>query len=267
MAYISPYQTAGVEQNLITQLLKTKRKAEEGEYQGRIQKGEMIKEYGKDVRGKTAEIDAAARRAQSKKRKKNILEAIIPIATMIFGGPLAAGLGAGISTGYGASRDASFAEKTARNLQKYIKETPLSGTGKAGFDPWEGTFLSERAADFKAGRLSKAADLDSVIAQAKKAGGFGNVFGQALMSGLTSYALKSAMEGGDIGKMSTDILAGGSAFNIGDIVGEIGKGGPLEQLFSGDTLSNLLFGKEEGTPQNTATLQMLLQSIGALQDY
>ena len=173
-------------------------------------------------------------------------------------------------------RRENISEKTATNLQKYIRSTPLAGTGKEGFDPYQGTFLSEKAADFKQGRLGAANDLDSVIRAAKKAGSIGNVLGAGATSGLMAYGLSSAMQGADLGKvgdMSGDILAGGGTFNIGDIVGEIGKGtgGPLAQfgkLFKGDDLLKMLFQGGKGAGQgSSAAFQYLLQTLGALQDY
>jgi hypothetical protein len=196
MAYVSPYQLSGIQENLITNLLKGKRKEEEGRFQGQMQKGEMIKEYGQDVRSKTAAIEQKQREAASKKRKKkwyekavNLIAPLLTVAIPGAGGAIAAGVTSGLGAGYGAAQDANFAERNLKNLQKFIEETPLTGTGKAGFDPYEGTFLSEKAADFKQGRLSAAADLDSAIQSAKDAGKFGNVFGQALTSGLTSYGM------------------------------------------------------------------------------
>ena len=283
MAYVSPYQTAAVEENLITQLLSTKRAAEEGKMQGGIQKGEMIREFGQDVRDKTSKIEAAARKAARKKRKKSPFEFIVPLATMIFGGPLAAGLGAGISAGYGADRDASFAETTARNLQKYVKDTPLTGTGKKGYDAYAGTFLSERGADFKQGRLSQAADLDSVIASAKDAGKFGNVFGQALTSGLMSYGLSSMMGGDGITdgvSVDADLMTklsgpGGltsAAAQNALATTALGSGGSvlgsLGNLFKDGNLGKMLLQGGKGSPQESiAAMQYLMQTIGSLQDY
>ena len=70
-------------------------------------------------------------------------------------------------------KDAKFGEKTARDLQKYIRSTPLSGPTSGG--AWTKSFLGRKAADFKSGRLDKASDLDSVIEAFDKAGRFENV--------------------------------------------------------------------------------------------
>lgn len=272
MAYVSPYQTAGVQSNLLETLIQSKLKEKEGAMEGGIQKSEMITEYGSDIRDKVAKINEASRKASGKKRKRKWWEKVAPILAMLIPGigpGVAAGI-TGLTTGYGASKDASFAERTAQNLQKHIEGTPLAGYGSArkGIDPWKGTFLSEKAADFKSGRLEKAADLDTVIASAKDAGKFSNVFGQALSSALMTYGMKEAMQGGgdlgEVGKMGSDILGGGSTFNVTDILGELGKG-PLESLFSGGNIGSMLLG-EEGEPRDAASLQMLLSAIGALQD-
>ena len=70
MSYVSPYQVAAVQEDLLSSLLKTKQKEREGEFQGGIQKGEMIKEYSADLRDKKQKIDEAARKAARNKRKK-----------------------------------------------------------------------------------------------------------------------------------------------------------------------------------------------------
>ena len=284
MAYVSPYQISGIQENLISNLLRGKRKEEEGRFQGQMQKGEMIKEYGQDVRGKTAAIEQKQREAASKKRKKRWYEKLVNIAAPILavavpgaGGAIAAGVTSGLGAGYGAAQDSNFAERNLKNLQKFIEETPLTGTGKAGFDPYEGTFLSEKAADFKQGRLSAAADLDSAIQSAKDAGKFGNVFGQALTSGLTTYGMSKAFQdmdlfgggGGDSVTVDTELMkalsgpegiAGGlGALNIADAAsyasGATQSG--LEKLFSGG-LQGLSKKEQEGF---TTLLMQLLTSL------
>jgi hypothetical protein len=287
MAYVNPYQTAAIEQDLITSLIKSKQSATEGELEGRMQKGEMIREYGKDVRDKTSKIEAKQRAAAAAKRKKNPFELLIPLITAIATGPLGAGISAGLAGGYGAYSDASFAEKTAKNLQKYIRSTPLAGTGKEGFDPWQGTFLSEKAADFKQGRLGAASDLDSVIRAAKKAGSIGNVLGTAATSGLMAYGLSSMLGGGTspaegvagtpvfdeaLGKFvlpegalsASQVLAGPKM----GIFQKMFKGPQMSGLFKGDNLYNMLFkGGANVSNENQAAFQYLLQTLGALQDY
>ena len=273
MSYVSPYQVAAVQEDLLSSLLKTKQKEREGEFQGGIQKGEMIKEYSADLRDKKQKIDEAARKAARKKRKKKWWEKALPIAS-IFMGPLGAALTTGLTAGYGTYKDASFAGKTAKNLQKYIRQTPLEGSAKAraGFDPWQGTFLGETALDFKEGRLSSASDLDTAISQAKDAGSFGNVLGSAATAGLTTYLLKDLLGeigGGKIDAMAGDILSGAGTSSITDIVAR--THGPLAnvfggltagELFSGDTLGQLL----EGSAQSEAGLSLLLGAISSLQD-
>ena len=240
MSYVSPYQVAAVQEDLLSSLLKTKQKEREGEFQGGIQKGEMIKEYSADLRDKKQKIDEAARKAARKKRKKKWWEKALPIAS-IFMGPLGAALTTGLTAGYGTYKDASFAGKTAKNLQKYIRQTPLEGSAKAraGFDPWQGTFLGEKALEFKEGRLSSASDLDGEIG------------------------------GGKIDAMAGDILSGAGTSSITDIVAR--THGPLAnvfggltagELFSGDTLGQLL----EGSAQSEAGLSLLLGAISSLQD-
>ena len=275
MAYVSPYQISGIQENLITNLLKGKRKEEEGRFQGQMQKGEMIKEYGQDVRSKTSAIEQKQREAASKKRKKKWYEKLVNIAAPILavavpgaGGAIAAGVTSGLGAGYGAAQDSNFAERNLKNLQKFIEETPLTGTGKAGFDPYEGTFLSEKAADFKQGRLSAAADLNPAIQAAKDAGKFGNVFGQALTSGLTTYGMAKAFQdmdlfgggGGDSVTVDTELMAGGlGALNIADAAsyasGATQSG--LEKLFSGG-LQGLSKKEQEGF---TTLLMQLLTSL------
>lgn len=274
MAYVSPYQISGIQENLITNLLKSKRKEEEGRFQGQMQKGEMIKEYGQDVRSKTAAIEQKQREAASKKRKKkwyekavNLIAPLLTVAIPGAGGAIAAGVTSGLGAGYGAAQDANFAERNLKNLQKFIEETPLTGTGKAGFDPYEGTFLSEKAADFKQGRLSAAADLNPAIQSAKDAGKFGNVFGQALTSGLASYGMAKTLGDmdlfggggkGDVGDIVAGLAGGG---DVTGIVSEIGKSsmGPLEQLFSG--------GLKDLTEKEQESFQtLLMQLLTSLQD-
>ena len=271
MAYVSPYQISGIQENLITNLLKSKRKEEEGRFQGQMQKGEMIKEYGQDVRRKTAAIERKQREAASKKRKKkwyekavNLIAPLLAVAIPGAGGAIAAGVTSGLGAGYGAAQDSNFAERNLKNLQKFIKETPLTGTGKAGFDPYEGTFLSEKAADFKQGRLSAAADLNP----AKDAGKFGNVFGQALTSGLTTYGMAKTLGDmdlfgggggkGDVGDVVAGLAGGG---DVTGIVSEIGKSsmGPLEQLFSGGL-------KDLSKKEQESFQTLLMQLLTSLQD-
>jgi len=291
MAYVSPYQAAGVQSNLIQGLLKSKLKQREGETAGKIQKGEMIKEYGEDLRKTTDKINEAARKAAGKKRKRKWYEKflgdVLPILSVFIPaiGPGIAGGLAGVSAGYGASRDAKFAEGTARNLQKYIEDTPMSGYDKAkkGMSPWEGTFLSEKAADYKSGRLDRAADLDSVIAAAEDAGSFGNVFGAALQKGIQTYMLtKAAGElgegfGGGAGAtvdtgLMTSLSGPGGVAGGANALAAADYASPLAEaagsgLFEGNFLDSLgasLMG--QGGIKDEAQLQLLLGALAALQD-
>ena len=291
MAYVSPYQTAGVQQSLMDTLLSAKVKEKEGEFAGRRQKSEMVKEYGADYRETTEKINEASKKASRKRRKRKWYEKflgdVLPILSLFIPaiGPGIAGGLAGISAGYGASKDASFAEGTAKNLQKYIKDTPMTGYAKAktGKNPWEGTFLSEKAADYKAGRLDRASDLDSVIAAAQDAGSFGNVFGTALQKGISTYAMtKMAGEIGegfgggagatvDTGLMSSlsgpgGLAGGANALAAADYVSPFAEaaGGGLFQGNFADSLGAALLG--QGEVGDDASLQLLLGALAALQD-
>ena len=56
---VSPYQLAGLDEQLMKSLFITKQKKKEGQLQTKIQKGEMTEGFGKDLRDKISKINDA----------------------------------------------------------------------------------------------------------------------------------------------------------------------------------------------------------------
>ena len=294
---VSRYQLAGVDEQLMKSLFITKQKEKEGQLQTKIQKGEMTEGFGKDLRDKISKINDAIKKAQRSKSKKKWWEKLMPLASLALG-PIAAGVTTGLTTAYGGVRESKHAEKTAKGLQKYIRQTPLEGS-------WGKTFLGEQAADFKTGRLEQAKDLDDVIKAAKDARSFGNIIGPSLLSGggtyLSGMMSKGAKVGGgegggflkegfldkagkqklaediaeeDLLKQAisiTDIVGGGSDLALGKALEGL-KGYNARNLFfgSGDTtfkdLLEQLFGKEgEQGAEQQAQMNLFLNALKGLQ--
>ena len=219
------YEAARVESKLVDDLLKLTSAKQRVGTETDIQKGRVIEEYGEDLRATTKKLEDAMRKAQKKKRKKKWWEKLVPLmAALIPGiGPIAAGTLTGVVSGASLKKDAKFAESTAKNLQKYIKSTPLKSK-------WGKSFVGQKALDFKQGRLDTAGNLDDVIEEARKAGSGGNVFKTALTAGITSYLGKMAAQGdlGNIGKG-----AGKGFFGLGPTVGTVGVDPNVMSAISG----------------------------------
>ena len=174
-------------------------------------------------------------------------------------------------------------------LQKFIRANPLDRKG------WSKSFLGHKARDFEAGRTKQAADLDAVIADARRAGSGGNIFKTALTTGLGSYFTSMAGEGikpgqgggfkqfwnpnlkgaitADAGKqaaadaMAKNLLGatGATDYNIGTIV----KGLTPEKvgMFGGMTFTEMLTKAMEKDKKAMAWMEKILGATEEIKDW
>ena len=128
----NPYTTSNVNLSLLDEIMGQQQTGKKLGTEIGIHKSKMRDEL-------EAEVEAAQReqeRILAKKRKKNLLESIIPGIASLFGGPLAGGIASGL-TGMLAMGDE----------QKHAKKQ-IDLARDAGIDKtWEDTFLKSEARD------------------------------------------------------------------------------------------------------------------------